>query len=439
MDLAIQDGKIAEIGVALEGKAIHDADNLYLLPGGVDPHVHLDMPAGSTRSSDDWSSGTKAALLGGTTTVIDFIEPEPEQSLEEAWFERQTAAEQDTLIDFGLHMTIDPDHLSSLDELGDLVSKGLPSYKLYTTYAGFKLEDQEMLEAMRAVRKAGGMVLVHSESDAIVATATEKLVAEGHMDPASHPLSRPAKAEEEAVERVLSLAGESAVPVYIVHISTRGGADAVRAAAASGQHAWGETCPQYLLLDESLYRLDGFEGAKYVCSPPLRTIEHATALWEGLARGTIHSIGTDHCPFFYQGQKELGRDDFRKIPGGLPGIQSRLELMYTFGVGSGKFDLQTWVDLCSSNPAKIFGLYPRKGSLAVGSDADIVLFDPERSRTITVDGLSENVDYTPYQGMDLKGSVTACFCRGRLVVNDGSIVEEIPGRFLPRYLSKEML
>jgi dihydropyrimidinase len=438
-DLAVQDGRIAAIGRDLSGKEILDASGMYLLPGGVDPHVHLDMPAAKTTSADDWKTGTRAAVCGGTTTVIDFIEPEVGQTLEDAWIQRMTEAEKDSLVDFGLHMTIDPDHLDCLGEIPRLVDQGLPSFKLYTTYAGFKLEDHQMLQVMDAVSQAGGMVLVHCESDAMVSFATRKVVEAGRLEPASHPISRPPEAELEAVQRVLALAGLANVPVYIVHISTRGGAEALARATSSGQLAWGETCPQYLVLDESGYQAPDFQGAKFVCSPPLRGKSHQKALWHGLASQTLHAIGTDHCPFNFQGQKDLGRADFRDIPGGLPGIQSRLELLYTFGVKSGTLSLEQWVNICCTTPATIFGLGHRKGSIRVGADADLVLFDPQQSKTIQQSLLVENVDYSPYEGLELLGSVVATVVGGQLVAQEGKVLSEPRGTFQPRRNFKEVV
>jgi dihydropyrimidinase len=290
---------------------------------------------------------------------------------------------------------------------------------------------------MDAVRQAGGLVLVHCESDAMVAFATAKLVEQEQLGPASHPTSRPPQAEAEAIQRVLALAALVNVPVYIVHVSTQGGVEALARAAASSQQAWGETCPQYLVLDDALYRKPDFQGAKYVCSPPLRAKSHQAALWKGLENSTLHSIGTDHCPFNFKGQKDLGWEDFRKIPGGLPGIQSRLALIYSFGVASGKLDLQQWVELCCTQPAKIFGLYPRKGVLQVGSDADLVLFDPQQSTIIRQENLLENVDYSPYEGTKLHGRVVEVLMKGQVVARNGKILVEPRGKFLPRKISKE--
>lgn len=417
-DLAIQGGRICAVGTDLQGKETIRADGLYVLPGAVDPHVHLQMPIGETASSDTWKTGTIAAACGGTTTVIDFVEPEPGESMLQALSARRAEAEGQTLIDYALHMTITEAMMEKLDEIPSVLDAGVPSFKLYTTYPGMKLNDYQMLDAMQAVGKIGGIVLVHSENDAITRFHTEALLREGRFGPDAHPLSRPALAEEEAVYRVLKLAQTADASVYIVHISTAGGSAALAQAAAAGQSAWGETCPQYLLLTEEKYQ-GGFEAAKYVCAPPLRAAAHQAALWRSLSRGELHTIGTDHCPFYFNGQKDLGKDNFTRIPGGLPGIQSRLALLHTFGVLEGHISLNQWVALCSTRPAQIFGLYPQKGALQPGSDADIVLFDPNLKKTLTHSSLSENVDYSPYEGFKLSGMPVQVYAHGMKVASDG--------------------
>jgi dihydropyrimidinase len=438
-DIGVKDGIITQIAEDLRGEENLDARDCYVIPGAIDPHVHLNMPTGTTFSSDTWETGTKAAACGGTTTVIDFIEPEEGQQLREALDSRRREAGAGSVLDFGLHMTVTNADPVTLDQIPDLISKGVTSFKLYTTYPGFLLDDYEMLEVMTAIHQAGGMVLIHCESDAIVQYATAEVVKKGLLDPASHPVSRPPEAEEQAINRVLSLASLTKVPVYIVHISTAGGTAALARAQSQGQVAWGETCPQYLVLNDEKYKLPGFEGAKYVCSPPLRTEQDMDRLWKGLAEGTINSIGTDHCPFFYQGQKELGREDFRSIPGGLPGIQSRLELLYTYGVVGGHLSINQWVDYCCSNPARIFGIAPRKGSIQKGADADLVIFDPHHKKTITQENLREEVDYTPYEGLPLEGSVQTTIAKGKVIAYLGDYSgKNQQGLFLSRLPAKEI-
>jgi dihydropyrimidinase len=432
-DLGIQEGCIAAVGVDLDGASVADARGLLVLPGAVDPHVHLEMPAGQTTSSDTFGTGSRAAACGGTTTVIDFVEPEGEESLLEAFKSRCELAAGSSVIDFSLHMTLTAADQKTLSQIPGVVAAGVTSFKTYTTYEGFQLTDPEFLAACRAVRTGGGMVLVHAENDAIIQDRTRALLEAGEVGPASHPRSRPAVAEAEAITRVLALAETAGVRLYVVHVSTARGALAIARARARGQEAYGETCPQYLTLTEVDYERPGFEGAKYVCSPPLRTPEDQVVLWQALKDEELQTVGTDHCPFNFVGQKDLGAAQFTDIPGGLPGIQARLELLYTYGVRAGKLDLNRWVAVSSTVPAQIFGLYPQKGSLMPGADADIVLFDPQVKKTITAADLSENVDYTPYENFALQGSVTRTYVRGSLAAEQGKYVgDTLTGRFLAR-------
>jgi dihydropyrimidinase len=437
-DIGIRDGKIEAIGQGLIGDKMVDASGLYVLPGGVDPHVHLQMPAGETTSSDDFGSGTIAAVMGGTTTIIDFVEPEAGESLKNAFEKRKAAAAGKAVIDYGFHMTLSSTRDDWMAEIPWMISTGVPSFKMYTTYDGMRLNDEEMLYAMQRVAAAGGLVLVHCENDAIVKASTQAQQSQGILSPAAHPLARPAQAEIEAVTRVLALADCANVPVYIVHISTAGGAGALRSALERGVQAWGETCPQYLLLTEELYFSHGFEGAKFVCSPPLRAQKDMRKLWWALDDNVVQSIGTDHCPFNYVGQKDLGREDFTRIPGGLPGIESRLSLIYSYGVRAGKMGLRQWVNTCCTQPAKIMGLYPRKGTLMPGADADIVVFDPKMKVRLSAEFLHERVDYSPYEGLELTGWPKLVFSRGECVVREGIFSGESGrGLFLPRKLGNQ--
>lgn len=431
-DLAIADGKIAAIGENLAGAATIDAAGRYVLPGAIDPHVHLEMPVGPTQSSDDWRSGTIAAACGGTTTVIDFVEPANGQRLMDALEQRVRQARGRAAVDFGLHMTLTDDREGTLDQLPELIHAGCTSFKTYLTYAGFRLGDLELLHILESVHRLHGLVMVHAENDAIITYLTARLLAEGKTAPGYHGMARPAIAEAEAVQRALILAEAVQSPVYIVHISTAAGAQAVSAARARGLPAYGETCPQYLLLTDAEYQRAGFEGAKFVCSPPLRKAGDNQALWDALGAGTLQTVGTDHCPFFFAGQKELGRNDFSLIPGGLPGIESRLALLHSFGVQANRLTLQRWVEVCCTAPARIFGLFPRKGVLRVGSDADLVLFDPRTEKKISIQTLHENVDYTPYEGLILRGAPQTVILRGKTIVENGAYIGE-PGNgsYLP--------
>ncbi|MCC7361568.1 MAG: dihydropyrimidinase [Anaerolineales bacterium] len=434
-DIGIDDGVITAWGGRLAGRRTLDADGLLVIPGAVDPHVHLEMPVGPTQSSDDWATGTRAAAVGGTTTLIDFVEADLGAALLGALAARRAQADGRAVIDYGLHMTLREMTPATLAEIPAVVAAGCPSFKTYLTYAGFYLDDSTFIQALEAVGKAGGLVLVHAENHGLVEHLRRRLPAEGHTGPRYHALSRPVAAEAEAIERATALAEATGCPLYVVHVSTARGAAAVARARARGQTVYGETCPQYLLLTEAELDRPGFEGAKFVCSPPLRPAGNGEALWAGLAASSLQTVGTDHCPFFYQGQKELGREVFTGIPNGLPGIETRLALLHTFGVGAGRLSLNQWVQVCCANPARIFGLYPRKGTLVPGADADIVLFDPQATVTLTKDRLHENVDYTPYAGLTLRGYPHLTLARGEVIAAEGNYVGPAGGgRFLARPL-----
>jgi dihydropyrimidinase len=436
-DLAIDCEKIAEVGHNLTGRRELDATGKYVLPGGVDPHVHLEMPAGATCSSDDWFTGTRAAAYGGTTTLIDFVEPAPGESLGFALEKRRELAQRKATIDFGLHMTIKQDDEQILQEIPALCTNGCTSFKTYLTYEGFRLSDTAFLNVLCAVKNAGGIVLVHAENDAIIDYLKHNFRDQKKTAPKYHALSRPAIAEGEAIQRCLAMAEVIGTRLYVVHTSTALGVEAIRAARRRGVAACGETCPQYLLLtDRELSRPD-FNGAKYVCSPPLRAESDNVRLWQGLADDDLQTVGTDHCAFFFKGQKDLGKENYEKIPGGLPGIESRLALIHQFGVRTGKLNLNQWVQVCSSNAARLFGLYPRKGTLEPGADADLVIFDPNKQVTLTKSILHEQVDYTPYEGFELCGYPVMTMQRGRVIVENG-VFSGAPGdgQFLSRQLGE---
>ncbi len=426
-DLGINAGKIAAIGHKLSGAKMIDASELYVLPGAVDPHVHIEMPVGKTRSSDDWFTGTRAAAHGGTTTVIDFVEAAPKQSLVDALTARKSLAENRAAIDYAFHMTLSDAKEQTLEEIPAVIDAGVTSFKTYTTYEGFRLSDGEFLRVLKAVFAHSGLVIVHAENDSMIKHATQELLDSGKLAPQFHPISRPALAEGEAIERILSLAETVDAPVYIVHISSAIGTKALANAQLRKQNALGETCVQYLLLTEDEYQRPGFEAAKFVCQPPLRKSGDCAALWDALSDGSIQTIGTDHCPFNFVGQKDLGSERFTEIPGGLPGIESRLSLVHSYGVTKGLISLNQWVALCCTNPAVIFGLYPQKGDLLPGADADIVLFDPTMEKTLSHNMLHENVDYTPYEGFQLQGYPVKTLLRGEVLI-DGSKSMNIEGK-----------
>jgi dihydropyrimidinase len=437
MDLGISGGVIAPVGKELKGRKHLDAAGMLVIPGGIDPHVHLEMPTPVATSSDDWFTGTRAAACGGTTTVIDFVEPLKAECLLHAFDSRRAQADGRSVIDFGFHMTLDRTDPETLRQIPGVIAAGLTTFKCYTTYA-MRLDDAQLLTALDKVSKAGGLTIVHAESDAIVNHFRKSFVEAGYFEPKYHPQSRPAAAEGEAVERVIALAGTVGAPVYIVHVSSWRGAEAIARAQNRHEAVFGETCPQYLLLTDDCYDAPGFEGAKYICSPPLRKITDQEGLWSALGNGVLQAIGTDHCPFFYDGVKNLGRalsdpPPFTQIPGGMPGIEARLALIYTYGVRSGRLSIEEWVDACSTGPARMFGLYPRKGSLEVGADADVVIFDPDKRVTLSSQILHENVDYTPYDGFELVGYPITTISQGCVIAQDGEYVGGDPrGRFIPR-------
>ena len=363
-DLGIQGERIASIGRQLTGREVIDATGMLVLPGAIDEHVHLQMPVGEFTSSDDFYTGTVAAACGGTTTVIDFAEPKPGQLLVDALATRRSEADGKVAIDYALHMTLSRADRETLAQIPASIEAGSASFKLYMTYEGLRLDDGGLLRALQAVATQGGRALVHAENhDAITYLRTQAL-AEGRTGPENHPLTRPAVMEAEAIHRLLALAHVTGTPVVVAHLSCSAGLEQVRAARARGQTVWVETCPQYLLLDEIEYHRPDFESAQFVLSPPLRTKADRAALWVGLAAGEIDTVATDHCPFLFQTQKTRGRADFTLIPSGAPGIETRLALLYTHGVRTGRLTLHRWVEVCCTAPARRFGLAPRKGTLA---------------------------------------------------------------------------
>jgi dihydropyrimidinase len=430
-DLAISGGRIAAIGKGLSAAETIDATGMLVLPGAVDEHVHLQMPAGEFCSSDDFYTGSVAAACGGTTTVIDFAEPEPGQSLLDALAARRAEADGKVAVDYGLHMTLSRADDTTLGQIPDCIDAGSASFKLYMAYDGLRLDDGELLRALAALRAHGGRTLVHAENHHAIAYLVAQALGEGRTGPENHPLTRPAVMEAEAIHRLLALAHVTGTPLVLAHLSCALGLEAVRTARARGQTVWVETCPQYLLLDEAEYRRPGFEAAKYVMAPPPRTESDRQALWAGLTSGAVNTVATDHCPFFYGTQKTRGRHDFSRIPGGAPGIETRLTLLYTHGVLSGRLSIERWVKVCCTGPARRFGLAPRKGTLAVGADADVVVFDPEQRVTLHTETLHQNVDYCPYEGWEVQGYPVTVLSRGEIIVRNGQFVAQAGrGQFL---------
>jgi dihydropyrimidinase len=434
-DVGISGQQVVAIGQGLAGQETIDASGMFVLPGAIDPHVHLQYPQGPVPhvSSDNWASGTRAAACGGTTAVIDFVEAGPGQTLVEAFRRRREQADPQVVVDYGLHVTLNRADRETLAELEEVMAAGATSFKLYMAYDNLRLDDGQFLAALEALRVHNGLPIVHAENHFAIKHLARRELAAGHTAPRYFPRTRPDVMEGEATARALALAELVGLPVYIVHVSCARALRAVAQAQERGQPAYGETCPHYLLLADDLYDRDGFEPAKYVMSPPLRKVADQEALWRGLARTVLQVVATDHCPFFFRGQKDRDPDDFTKIPGGAAGVETRLPLLYTYGVRRGRLTLSRWVDVCCTAPARLFGLYPQKGTLAPGSDADVVVFDPDLEVTLSHRTLHQNVDYTPYEGFELRGYPLHVLSRGEVVVRDGAFVgEKGRGRFLRR-------
>lgn len=434
-DLRVEGDRIAQIGPGLPqgGSRVLDASGKLIFPGFIDTHTHFEMNKGlSNETADDWASGTLAALAGGTTTVLDFAEPERGASLASALETWHRRADGRASCHYGFHMTIKDWNPTVRAELADMDRAGVTSYKVYLAYDNLKVSDGTALEVVRAVGEQGGIVGCHCENGDLVAAGIAAQKAAGNLGPAAHPLSRPAAVEAEAVDRWLTIGELAGYPVNIVHLSTARGLELVRAARRRGQRVYAETCPQYLLLDDGSYQLSGFEGAKFVLSPPLRSREDQNTLWAGLEAGEIDTIGTDHCSFNFKGAKELGREDFSRIPNGIPGVEHRPVLMYTAGVAAGRITAHQMMKLLSEQPARLFGMYPRKGALAVGSDADIVILDPAYAGHITAAAQRQNVDYTPYEGFETNCRVDTVLLSGNIAVEDGQVIALGRGQFVRR-------
>ena len=435
-DVAIAGGRIVAIGSDLpapDGGAVIQAAGRLVFPGFVDPHVHLQMPIGDITSSDDFFSGSAAAACGGTTTIIDFVEAEPRGSLIEATRRRRAEADPQVCIDYSLHLTGNSAEPAFLHEIGHLARIGYTSLKLYTTYPGLMVEDRALLELLQLAARSGLLPIVHAENDAIIACRKSQLLAAGQIAPRYHPVSRPPAAEVEAVGRVLALAETAGAPVYFVHVSCAGALEAIRRARRAGQEVYTEVTPHHLLLDESVYAGEGFAGARFCCSPPLRAQPHLAALWAALAAGEIDTVATDHCPWDFATHRQRGRTDFTKIPNGLAGVETRVPLLYSEGVGAGRLRLNRFVQACATAPAQLFGLYPQKGSIIVGGDADLVIFDPARQVTLSASTLHQRTDDCPYEGWAVRGYPEIVLARGQVVAREGHFVGRAgAGRFVPR-------
>ncbi len=430
------DGRIAAVGEGLDAgdATVVDASGKYLLPGGVDPHTHFDLDVGIARASDDFYTGSVAAACGGTTTIIDHVGFGPPGCGLFHQIEEYHRLARPSVVDYGFHgvlQHVDDGVLADMERLRD--REGVTSLKLYLTY-DFKLNDADAFRVLRRARELGITVCAHCENDGVVSLLRREMAEAGRTAARHHPLSRPPLTEAEAVGRFLALAAMAGdAKAYIVHLSTRRGLDAIREARVNGQaNVMAETCPQYLFLDDSLYD-DPKEGLKYIMSPPLRKPADQAALWEGLRREDIDTVGTDHCPFFFKTQKQAGADNFTLCPNGAPGVELRMPLLFSEGFMKGRLSLPHIVRMCCLRPAEIFGVAPQKGDIRPGADADLVLFDPTIEWTVDIDRLHENVDYTPYQGMRLTGAPAATYSRGELVVENGIFKGEAGrGKYLRR-------
>jgi dihydropyrimidinase len=436
-DVAIVDGKIHALGKNLpveNATRVLDAAGKYVMPGGIDVHTHLDMPFGGTTSADDFETGTRAAAFGGTTTLIDFAIQYKGQTLRTAFDSWMQKAESKAVSDYAFHCIVTDLPDARIDEMSQLVREGVTSFKLFMAYPGvFMLDDASIFRAMRAASNNGSMICMHAENGGAIDVIVKQALAEGKTAPKYHALTRPTTAEAEATARAIALAEMAGSPVYIVHLSCNDALEKVREARDRGLPVYAETCPQYLFLSLEDMDAPGFEGAKYVFTPPLREKWHQEKLWNGLKHDHLQVVSTDHCPFCFKEQKELGKDDFTKIPNGGPGIEHRLSLVYSGGVGKGRFSVNRFVELVSTTPAKLFGLYPRKGTIAVGSDADLVIFDPNREHTISAKTHHMRVDYSMFEGIKVKGMPDVVMSHGKVLVENGKFQGKPgAGNFLKR-------
>ena len=414
-----------------EADKVVDADGMFILPGGVDPHVHMHLPWSGGYSADDFYSGSRAALFGGTTTIIDFVTPARGESLPHALEKRKMEAGS-SLADYSFHVSPVEWRKSTEDEIRECAAMGMTSFKIYMAYKNsIGLEDEAIRKVLEAVARAGGMVTVHSELGDNIEMLRNLFFKEGKTTPLYHALSRPSDYESKAVKKVISMAGRAGCPLYIVHVSATESLGHIEKAKTLKQKVYAETCPQYLLLDDTCYRSGFAESAPFVMSPPLRSPSDNEFLWEAVADGTIDTVGTDHCPF-NMADKLAGKDDFRKIPNGAGGVEHRLQLLYTYGVSRGLITINRMAELFSTQPARIFGLYPRKGTIEPGSDADIVIWDPEAEDIISASTHHQNCDINIYEGFRVKGKVRYVIAGGQTVIEKGRLINERRGNFLTR-------
>ncbi|MEU4497104.1 dihydropyrimidinase [Streptomyces sp. NPDC023998] len=439
-DVLIEDGRI--VALAAHGSAVAeawtadrtiDAANKYVIPGGVDAHTHMELPFGGTFASDSFETGTRAAAWGGTTTIVDFAVQSVGHALREgldAWYAK---ADGKCAIDYGFHMILSDVNESSLKEMDKLVEEGITSFKLFMAYPGvFYSDDGQILRAMQRSATNGGLIMMHAENGIAIDVLVEQALAAGRTDPRYHGEVRKALLEAEATHRAIQLARVAGAPLYVVHVSAEEAVAELAAARDKGLNVFGETCPQYLFLSTDNLAEPDFEGAKYVCSTPLRPREHQAALWRGLRTNDLQVVSTDHCPFCFVGQKELGRGDFSKIPNGLPGVENRMDLLHQ-AVVDGHITRRRWIEIACATPARMFGLYPKKGTIAPGADADVVIYDPHAEQTLSVETHHMNVDYSAYEGKQITGQVETVLSRGDVVIDQREFTGRAGhGQYTPR-------
>ena len=434
-DIFIDGETVTTIGKTLEMEAdvVIDASGKLVIPGGIDPHTHMELPFGGTFASDDFFTGTRAAAFGGTTTIIDFAVQTKGESMTSGVDTWHKKAEGKTAIDYGFHLITTDFEDGDEKEMYKLMDEGITSFKLFMAYPGvFLADDATIFRAMSAAGARGGLICMHAENGIVINEIIKRFLADGRTAPKYHALTRPTIAEAEGVHRAIAIAEMAESPVYIVHLSCTDALNQVRQARDRGVQAFAETCPQYLFHSIDDYG-DGWDGAKYVMTPPLREKHNHAELWKGLKMDDLQVISTDHCPFCMKEQKELGKDDFSKIPNGAPGVENRMNLIYNGGVVQNRISLNRFVELTSTAAAKMFGLFPKKGTIAVGSDADIVIFDPEKEHTFGVDAEHMNVDYSSYEGWKMKGKVETVLSRGRVLIENGEHKGKMgDGQFLKR-------
>jgi dihydropyrimidinase len=429
-DVLIENGRITEVRADLDAKGHEtvDAAGLFVIPGGVDAHTHMDMPFGGTVSADDFLTGTRAAAIGGTTTIVDFAIQARGTRMRDALDIWRAKADGKACIDYGLHMIVtdlgSDAGKQGLHDMDDMVQEGVASFKLFMAYPNvLMVDDGTILKALQQTSKNGALICMHAENGSVIDTIVQQALAEGKTAPIYHALTRPTIAEAEAVHRCIAMAEIAGTPVYIVHLSSEDALNQVREARDRGLPAFAETCPQYLLLSiEDQMPGKSFEEAKYVFTPPLREKKNQPKLWDGLVHDHLQVVSTDHCPFCFADQKQLGKDDFSKIPNGGPGVENRLQLLFHHGVNAGKITLERFVEITSAAPARIFGMYPRKGIVAAGADADVVLWDPNAEHLISAETHSMRCDFSMFEGWKVKGNASKVFSRGELIVEGGKYI-----------------